>query len=98
MKPPFAAVASDVVGQVRTFPAGEIPHGLLDGDAPAAASVAGLDGWRIERADRDEIMVMAPECNPGAMTLSPKERALASRLLYSLARDLLDLKEQHQAA
>lgn len=98
MKPLFAAVASDVVGQVRAFPAGEIPHGLLDGDAPPAASVGGLDGWRIEHGDRDEIMVMAPDCDPGALTLSPKDRSLASRLLYSLARDLLDLKGQHQAA
>jgi hypothetical protein len=45
-----------------------------------------------------EIMVMAPDCDPGALTLTPKERTLASRLLYSLARDLLDLKVQRPAS
>lgn len=98
MKPIFAAVASDVVGQVRIFPAGEIPHGLLDGDAPAAPGATVAEGWRIEHGDRDEIMVMAPDCDPGALTLSPKDRSLASRLLYSLARDLLELKDRPQAA
>lgn len=96
MHPPFAAVASDVVGKVRTFPASEIAVGLLDGDTPQAAR--GIDGWRIENGEGGEIMVMAPDCDPGALTLTPKERTLASRLLYSLARDLLDLKVQRPAS
>lgn len=96
MRPLFAAVATDVVGNVRTFTAGEIPHGLLDGDGPPTAR--GLERWRIESGDCGEIMVMAPDCDPGALTLSSKDRSLASRLLYSLARDLLDLKRQPQAS
>lgn len=96
MRPMFASVATDVVGNVRTFNAGEVPHGLLDGDTSPPAR--GLERWRIENGDRGEIMVMAPDCDPGALTLSPKDRSLASRLLYSLARDLLDLKKDPQAS
>lgn len=98
MRPMFAAAASDVVGNVRTYPAGEFPLGMLDGDGATASGVSDLEDWRIERGADGEVMVMAPGCDPGALTLSPKERSLASRLLYKLACDLLEREDQRQAA
>lgn len=56
-------------------------------------------GWTIVEARSGELIVQAPCGNPGGMTLTGKERPLAQRLLYSLARDMLDSRNaQHQAA
>lgn len=53
--------------------------------------------WSILDAGSGEIMVNAPKGDPGGMTLTGKERPLAQRLLYRLARDILDsTKSQHQ--
>lgn len=93
--PFFAAVATDVVGNVRTFRADDVPTGLLDGEDDGA--VPDLDGWKVNRHENGEISLCAPECDPGALTLGPKERSLAGRLLFKLANDLLD-RRQHSRA
>lgn len=94
---PFAAVCSDLVGQVRTFRPAEIPVGLLDGDWSETGEITNLEGWSINRGLDGEIAVCAPGCNPGSTTLGPNERSLTGRLLYKLASDLLDAEEARRA-
>lgn len=94
---PYAAVPTDMVGQVRTFRAPEIPIGLLDGDWSETGEISGLEGWSINRGLDGEIAICAPGCNPGSTTLGPNERSLAGRLLYKLASDLLDAEEARRA-
>ena len=45
-------------------------------------------GWIIRR-EGDEIVVMAPEANPGMMFVHPKRGRLADRLLFALADAVL---------
>jgi hypothetical protein len=87
--PFFAAVATDVVGNVRTFRA--------DGDGEDDGAVPDLDGWKVSRHGNGEVSLCAPDCDPGALTLGPNERSLAGRLLFKLANDLLD-RRQHSSA
>lgn len=66
--------------------------------SPAQTSPCIPPGWTILETRDGELIVTAPGGNPGGMTLTGKERPLAQRLLYSLARDMLIAqKDQHQA-
>lgn len=47
-------------------------------------------GWAVVDAGKGEIIVSAPAGMPGGMTLTDKERLLPQRLLYSLARAMLE--------
>lgn len=68
-------------------------------ETPAQTNPCIPTGWTVLDVGAGEIIVTAPNGNPGGMTLTGKERPLAQRLLYSLARDMLDsTKSQHQGA
>lgn len=48
------------------------------------------EGWVVVDIGGGEIVVQAPDADSGGITVSPKDRALANRLLYELGRAILD--------
>lgn len=75
-------------------PRAEKPQTTADADHPSSkdSSVnhgsAIPTGWIIERRD-DGLAVIAPECDPGGLTMTGPAGPLPNRLLYRLAEDLL---------
>lgn len=47
-------------------------------------------GWTVADIGDGEIIVQAPNANPGGITVTEKDKGLANRLLYALGRAMLD--------
>lgn len=68
----------------------QLAESLVNSAALDFAALPMPRGWAISRVD-DGLLVVAPDCDPGGLTVSPSSGPLASRLLYRLADDIVAL-------